>query len=744
MFTKQKGRGKTPPVSEQEQTTTNSDQPKKPWGRSLRDLWLDGEKGKLHPAEWKLLECAGRGEMCVLGESLPSTPTDETRIRAEFLRFLALGGDEQNPLHEHGVQLMGAFVQCQNELDFYGAILPENLALVNCTVDGPIILRDALAETISFTSCTVHSISGDRLETTGDVFLHNGFKAEGTINFAGAKIGGALSCVNGQFNDTDFALVCDGIETKGSVFLGNGFNAAGIVRLLGAKIGDQLSCLNGQFNGTGIALQCDGIETKGSVFLGNGFDAAGTVRLLGAKIGGDLNCKNSQFKGTDIALHCDNVETTGSVFLDDGFNAAGTVRLLGAKIGGVLSSRQGSFNCRELALDIDGATIEGSCFFDHGFLALGKVDLSNATINGNLHCQGGTFSCKSQAIHAPRITVGDNVNLGKDCRVAGQVSFQAASIGGDITFAHGSFEGKPCVNLRNAEIEGMLVWRDIEHARGELNLSGATCRTLNMDWKSWEKPDQVRIDNFTYKGFSELPKGCDANFWTDWLERQPKRHLEERYRPNPYSQLAGVLQTMGHEEEARAIRIEQRKRQSLFTKKFEAVPDRWESKLMRKFIVFWNFIQWAIVSYGYRPGKAVFFLALIVAMGTGIYDFAARNGIMTPTHPLIFKEAAGGSIPKQCSKNWVYPAKNIKTKCEAAVPSEYSTFSAFIYSVDTAIPVVNFRMESDWSPRVVTWDEGKYYFPGRLVRAWEWIQIALGWGFSLLFVSAIGGVIRRD
>ncbi|MEE9375882.1 MAG: hypothetical protein V3V04_06065 [Rhizobiaceae bacterium] len=572
-----------------------------PHGRSLSDLWLNGVAGVLYPAEWKLLKCAARGKRCVFNSPRPSHPTNENRIRAELLRFIALGGDDQNPLHEHGIWLQGAFIDCADgELDFWGTTIPYTLLLTHCHIDGELFLLDACAKTIALNGSYVHGI------------------------------------------------------------------------------------------------KADGLRAEESIFLSEGFTSTKEVRFIGASIGGDLTCQ-------------------GGIFL-----------------------------CEKSCLSINRASIHGSCFLDKGFLAKGTVNLSNATISGNLNCQGGTFSSKGQAIHAPRLTVGDNVNLGKECRVAGQVSFQAANIGGDITFAHGSFEGKPAVNMRNAKIQGMLVWRDIDHARGELNLSGASCRTLNMDWKSWERPDQVRIDNFTYQGFSELPSGCDADFWREWLERQPKRHLEERYRPKPYSQLASVLHTMGHEEEARAIRIEQRKRQSLFTQKFEAVANTSEAKVLRKLIVLWNFIQWAVVSYGYRPGKAVFYLFGMICIGSVIYHAAARDGIMTPTHPLIFKETVGGFIPKQCAKNWVYPAAEIKARCEAAVPSEYSTFNAIIYSIDTAIPVVNFRMEADWSPRVVTWDGGKSYSLGWWVRTWEWVQIALGWGLSLLFVSAIGGVIRRD
>lgn len=262
-----------------------------------------------------------------------------------------------------------------------------------------------------------------------------------------------------------------------------------------------------------------------------------------------------------------------------------------------------------------------------------------------------------------------------------------------------------------------------------------------MDRNSWEKPSQIRLDNFTFKGFTELPEGCNAQFWRDWLERQPEKYLTTRFRPNPYNQLADVLDRMGHEQEAKSIRVEQRRRQSQFTRLYEPLPDHDSGRLTRKAIVFWNAVQGALVDYGYRPGKAVMYLLGVVVFGSIVFHMAARDGIITPTHPLIFKEV-GKSIPKACADNWVYFPKASKADCEAAIPSEYSEFNSIMYSIDLALPIVNFRMENDWAPRVVT-QQGKRYWPGWWVRTWEWVQIAAGWMLSLLFVSAIGGIIRR-
>ena len=197
---------------------------------------------------------------------------------------------------------------------------------------------------------------------------------------------------------------------------------------------------------------------------------------------------------------------------------------------------------------------------------------------------------------------------------------------------------------------------------------------------------------------------------------------------------------MGYEEEARDIRVEKQKLQTNFMMKHESfgfsLSTLWHWLQIVFRLVFWG----PLVSYGYRPGNAVLWLFGFVVIGAFIYGQAAKQGIMAPTHPLIYKEAqAGGTIPAWCAENWVYfPDEN----CATAMPSEYSEFSSFIYALDVALPVVNLRMEDDWAPRVVHTD-GTPNRTGWWIRAFEWFLIAAGWILSLLFVSAVGSSIRR-
>src|SRR3546814_2310360 len=76
---------------------------KRVFGRSLSDF------GTLWPAEDALLECSRIGAPTVISETRPEAETKTNRVRAAFVRFLALGGDEQAPVHENGVELQGAW-----------------------------------------------------------------------------------------------------------------------------------------------------------------------------------------------------------------------------------------------------------------------------------------------------------------------------------------------------------------------------------------------------------------------------------------------------------------------------------------------------------------------------------------------------------------------------------------------------------------------------------------------------------
>lgn len=351
--------------------------PLKPLGRTLEEF------KPLGPGEQLLLEACRKGEVAKLGVAAPEEVDDALRVRAAFLRFLLLGGDEQSPVHERGVHMQGAFVE--GRLDIRGCRIQSNVELKHCRFDRQVVAMDAhLGGLLNLQgSHLVGGLAADRLRCSSGVVLRNGFKAAGEVRLGGAQIGGDLDCSGGHFEVAEGdALSADSIEITGDVFLSEGFRTTGEVRLLGARIGGVLSCVGGQFEvAAGDALSVDNADIKGDVFLNNGFKATGKVRLLGANIGGNLECNDGRFEVKEgQALSADRANVEGSVFLRGKFKASGTVRLLGTRIGGSLECVGGQFMAPVgAALSIDRAEVRGAWYLYDTAQPV-RVDSSHADV----------------------------------------------------------------------------------------------------------------------------------------------------------------------------------------------------------------------------------------------------------------------------------------------------------------------------------------------------------------------------
>ena len=190
----------------------------------------------LLPAEKTVFAAARDGEVARLGKKRPETASNDCRLRAGFVRFLALGGDETAPVHEKGVRISGGWID--GDMDCQGAVLPHDLSLWDCRLDGDLILRGATTRTLSLAGTRHKGIQADRLEATGGVFLRNGFHATGEVRLLGARIGGDLDCIGGRFeNPKGVALSCDGATIAGAFFLRKGAHLEGRLDLSAAKVG---------------------------------------------------------------------------------------------------------------------------------------------------------------------------------------------------------------------------------------------------------------------------------------------------------------------------------------------------------------------------------------------------------------------------------------------------------------------------------------------------------------------------
>jgi hypothetical protein len=445
--------------------------------------------GELSEAEKALLECVRKGEECKFGNR-PSAPDDTKKIRAGFIRFLALGGDKNNPIHEKGVQVRGAYITEDLDLSSCKGVLP--ISLRQSLIYGKIILRDAHTRTLDFDGSQIgkesnepYGLAIDAAHATinGSIYFRQEFDGGqpreqfavyGEVRFVGAEISGRLQCEGGKFSNPDgWALFFSRAKIAGGAFLGKDekrkgskpFEARGQVRFRGVDIGGNLECQKGRFLGKKNILEqgkgrkslyCDGSKIGGHVRLSKGFIAIGEVDFLGADIGGEVECQGGIFSNrSEVALCFSNAKIGGSVHLGSDlldpayrFLAHGEVKMDGAEIGGSLKCERGRFcnpktnrpsiwldvaDSESRALYFSGAKISGSALLN-GARALGQVRFRNAAIGGTLECDNAKLR---SAAGGYRALIFDHTRIEGVVRMRkleaiGQVRFTSAETGGDL------------------------------------------------------------------------------------------------------------------------------------------------------------------------------------------------------------------------------------------------------------------------------------------------------------------------
>ncbi len=430
-------------------------------------------------AEERLLQCATGGRNCVVSSldwrvDLEQLEKDETyHIRAEFLRFLALGGDADHRTHAAGIQVEGGFVS--GEVDFRGVQLVPRLALSKCFITDRIVLEDAHGGILYLASSRVGCIAANRAKFSGSVFLNERFKSKDEVSFYGAEIGGSLQCSSSTFSGRG-ALVCSSARISGNVYLNNDFNAKGAVWFIRAEVGGSLVCTGAKFRRydeqkSGGTLIATGAQIKGDVMLNGGtaennrFAASGKISLESAQIGGALTCTGGAFEAPEgIALDLDGAKIAGNVLLNYGFDAKGSVSLRGTAVGGNLECTKGQFAGHDgVALQCTGAAIERGVFLNEDCVFKGLVDLTWIQIGRGLICSGAKFEQRTRvalACYGAKITndvaLDNFINRDRTVQFIARanVAFSDAKIGGSVYCIGGLFQG--CIDLSGAEIGGNL------------------------------------------------------------------------------------------------------------------------------------------------------------------------------------------------------------------------------------------------------------------------------------------------
>ena len=226
--------------------TTRAPKPKRP-PNLPHGRWL-GDLGDLSPFEKRLVAACARGEVCSPDNWDDKRPeadaaTEANTIRAQLIRFLALGGDDEHPVHEKGVILQGSWVN--ETLSLNHASLPIGIYLTKCCFDKAPEFTATQFPNLRLLGCKMPGLRAESMIVKGSVFLSDYFECNAEVRLAGSKIDGVLDCSLGNFINPDgTALFLQGITVSDALFL-RGAIIQGSADFATAKIGslvDDFAC----------------------------------------------------------------------------------------------------------------------------------------------------------------------------------------------------------------------------------------------------------------------------------------------------------------------------------------------------------------------------------------------------------------------------------------------------------------------------------------------------------------------
>jgi hypothetical protein len=148
--------------------------------------------------------------------------------------------------------------------------------------------------------------------------------------------------------------------------------------------------------------------------------------------------------------------------------------------------------------------------------------------------------------------------------------------------------------------------------RGKVVLSGARVGNLVDRASAWPGPGNLHMGGFTYDNL--VPQGPFP--LTERLAWVAAATAE--YNPEPYELLASVLRASGADEDAREVLLAKQRRRR------ESLPPAAQ---------LWGYAQDWTVAYGYRPGRAAVWMAVLWAAGSLAFAHASHPPVQPGQHP---------------------------------------------------------------------------------------------------------------
>jgi hypothetical protein len=541
--------------------------------------------------ERSLVEHVSRGNR--LNLSADDEVGKSRTISATVIRDILRGRLAADP-DPHGLRLRGARISGRLHLENLHTEV--NFELTDCLLEEGIIAQEARMASVSLRGCRLEHRAEPPLDAAGltcslldlsgaTIIGHapverGGAAGDrgGAVCLRGAHIEGHLNCTGATMcNDKGPALLASGVRVGLGMFLRYEFAATGVgedgtVLLGGASVGIHLVCSKASLrNDSGPALFAKGLHVKQDMYLDKGFTATGA----GAK--GAVHLSGAHIDGS---FECD-----GAHLCNKSGPALYANRL---RVGQVMNIRNG------FAYSGDRDRTDGD---------LGAVHLSGAHIGGSLHCEGAAMRNESgSALVADSLETGRGIYLHE--------GFTATSGGDGVA-----------VNLVRARVGGALTFKparlhatDLHH---RLEVDGLTYTGVPGP-KPDKQPDSARrwrkaLPCTGVRGPRTDKQPDSAQRWRELL-----REGTPAYAAQPYQHLAAGYRALGEDRQARKTLIAQRKDQLARTS-----PGCWEG--------LWAFITRITLGYGYKPWRALWWLAGVLAVSCLLAWLLGAHGALAQT-----------------------------------------------------------------------------------------------------------------
>lgn len=430
------------------------------------------------------------------------------------------------------------------------------------------------------------------------------------INIIGAKIEGALDL---SWLRIQFPLRFQHCQFTHGVIL-SGANLR-TLSLLGSHIDSR---------GGKESLIGDDLTVQGEIDL-TGLNTDGPASFRSAVINGQLKSRDAQYLSPrlDFAL---------SAF-------APALDLSSAKFGNGVDL----YNAHISAVQADDCDIKGDLNCANAYFGSPHIQWDSSFVGNSLVITGSVYF---DALTVYRPVKMRRASIGKDlyCRLQTVKTLPqnfdagAAKIGGDVIVELPASTRDTCIfNFSATEIAGTF-WLQRQSTplkqTAVLDLSDAKVGTLINDESGWPNVGRLRIQGFV---FGELGGKTppDIEKQLRWLG------LQTPWVYQPYEEMSTVLRNMGYQEDALTVETTGK-----WNEGCETIRKDWglfvhslqHSQVTHSLLIFlrivfydvlWFFVLGWLIGYGYRPWNALLVSIFFITFGTGLFNVAERNEVLT-------------------------------------------------------------------------------------------------------------------